>query len=70
MECSFKDRVELLEVCILDLQGQFDSKLLSPPTTHTVSFRIKLHKSLYGINTESFKQGDIYTCLCLIHIGS
>ena len=59
MECSFKEIAELLVVCRLDVQGQFDCKFLSPSTAHIVSFRLKLHESLYGINPEPFKQGHI-----------
>ena len=55
MEYSFKDIVELLAVCRIDVKDQFDYKFISPSTPYTVSFRLKLHEPLRGMNPESFK---------------
>ena len=61
MECSFKEIVELLAVCRLDVEGQFDCKFLSPGTTYIVSFKLKIHESINGINPEPFNEVDICT---------
>jgi len=49
-DSSFKEIAELLAVCRLDVQGQFDCKFLSPGTAYTVSFKLKLHESPHGID--------------------
>eukprot|EP01018_Ginkgo_biloba_P015593 Gb_16253 [translate_table: standard] len=47
-DSSFEDLAELIAVCWLEVQGQFDCKLLSPCTPYTLSFRLKLQDSPHG----------------------
>lgn len=54
-DTSFKEIAELLAVCRLDVQGQFDCKLLSSGIAYAVSFRLKLHESPRG--TDQFDRG-------------
>jgi len=44
-ESSDKEIAELIEVCWLEVKGQFDCKLLSPGAAYSVSFRLKVHES-------------------------
>jgi len=49
-DSSFKEIAELVTVCWLEVQGQFDCKLLTPGTAYTISYRLKLNQSRRGIN--------------------
>jgi len=44
-ESSFNEIAKLVEVCWLEVKGQFDCKLLSPGAAYSVSFRLKVNES-------------------------
>eukprot|EP00253_Pinus_taeda_P009255 PITA_09255 len=48
-DSSFKEAVELNDVCWFEVRGLFDCKVLSLGTEYTISFRLKLNEGRYAI---------------------